>query len=224
MRERYTVTVTAVSDVKTVPGSGSPAQLRALLGALLDDSTDDVSDAELADMVQMSLQDYPASEAARRVLDVVFADVLTPGQRQSLAEDWDDHPAWEHYTDMTLHLRLFEAGIALQAAFPKAFEKPHAVRVTFEMAPSDADARALLDEPSPAFAARLLGPCAPNGILYRLFDEALDGQHFPEAASVVWHLDAQGEQWTIHGSRHWLGAYEVGQSATMKAGPDLPDA
>jgi len=100
-----------------------------------------------------------------------------------------------------------------------------AVRLTLRVEPQDDEARELLEgELTPACAARLVGPTAPNGILMRLFDDSLAGESFPEAPSVIWychwHTDGDAAVAILEGSEHWFGDAEPGPTVDVRAWPD----
>lgn len=226
MKGRFEVLVERVERIERLEGMWPPEQERGFLEQLLDDESGDIGDADVTEMLLMSLQDLEPHDAVEAILAYLIHvgrldSSLSAGSRAHLSHEWADTPQWEYHADIQQHCGLFEAGIIAYAAFPRRYPKPVARRIQISVTAKDDDGTALLSGPaSLALALRWVAPCAPNGILYRLFDESIEGDNFPEASHIAWEVSKEDGAFYVTGSGHWFSAIDPGQNASVRAGHD----
>ena len=211
---RYDVSVLELKKIHDLPDSWSDADYRALLGELEVDEIDDLSGADLLDILLMALQDLEPEEAADRVLAYKLQNRISRGSRQNLVEDLlDGGKPWEEWADLYLHARIFEASVLLYQVAPKLFPRPDCLRLRLRLGAREKEGREIFNQPpEPAFVARVLADgMDEKSILERLFDEQLVGREFPEADGIVWRAgfdeitaDGNAAILTVYSSQHWL--------------------
>lgn len=216
MKGEWDVAVLHVDPRASLPVTWSMAERRALLGMLLDD---EVPDDELDGMLELALSDGDDEEVIDAVLAVAFEDSVSEGARSDVVRDLiEGVRIWEHHPDLRHHRRLYEATSLLHGARPGVVMRPDLLRVQLGAVALDQGAEAMLvGDMSVQAVARLLGRGVPDGILYRLFDDAVDGDRFEDAPHVIWDVvlsereptgPAPSIMLTVTGSRHWLAALE----------------
>ncbi|MEZ4266195.1 MAG: hypothetical protein R3F39_07435 [Myxococcota bacterium] len=223
MKSRFKVTVERSEQVALCEGMWPVARRRELLAVLMGEAVE-CSESELDEMLQMALQDQDPVECGAQMLEFVFGDVMTPGQRDEISRDMAEEKPWEHGSHIEWHRGIFEAAYMVRRAHGGKVQKPTAVRLTLSVTALDDDAREAAEAPlTPAFAARLVAPVRPSSILMRLFDEAIEGRAFPDAPHVVWHCawaSPDASRATVQGSEHWFSQFEEGDTAELAAWPD----
>jgi hypothetical protein len=193
MKTAFKVQVLSFANIMEIAGTRTVDHYAALLDALEYGDQSDLSDGDKRDMCVLALQGLEPEEAAYQVLKHDMSDVLRDGQMRNIAGEMQDEKLWEEYSNSALHERLFTVGSLLYAAFPGVFPKPDAVRVELEVTALNAAAKALLTaSPHESFVVRLLADgMEPDAVLHRLYGDQLAGPSFPEAAEVVWIVNAQ---------------------------------
>lgn len=211
----FLVKVVELKKAYDLPNSWRDDDYRALLQRLEIEDVDELSSADLLDILLMALQDLGPEDAADAVLAHRLEDRITAGSRRNIVEDLlEGQRSWEEFADIALHAAIFTAAVLLYRAFPGSFAKPDLMKLTLRLQPRTAEARQVLESPpEAAFVTRLLADAMDeHSILERLFDEQLRAHAFPEAEGIVWqsHYDGQAEtgddavQLTVYSSEHWL--------------------
>lgn len=219
MAKRFDISVTGLDKVFEMPGIWTDKDYRQLASQLEVEDIDDISGADLLEMLLMALQDLEPREAADAVLAYKLQSSVKPGARQNIVQDLvEGQRPWEESADIKLHAPVFAAAVLLQKAFPKRFSKPDILRLTLLMNGLTPEASSILStQPEAAFVTRVLADAMDdNSILERLFDEQLASSSFPAAESIIWKADfseqSRGERssavLTVYSSKHWLGAME----------------
>ena len=209
---KYHVDVLELKEVHEIPGAWSKGHLLNLLSLIEYAEADAIPDEELKEMTAMALSDLEADEAAKAVLEVRFGDKLTSGQRQHLAEELKDDRLWEQYAEIGFHEELFNVGCMLNWAFSSEFPVPDMVKLRLKITAQNAPAIANVQKPTAAFIARLLtdGMDEHNAI-FRLFEENITSDAFPESEDIIWRFD-EGEfsaadnskEITVYTSWNWV--------------------
>ena len=203
-----------------MPGTWSDDDYRNLLAQLEVENVDDVSGADLLDIMLMTLQDMEPDDAADAVLAYKLQQSITAGSRQNIVQDLLEHQRpWEEAADIALHVRIFAAAVLLHKAFPASFSEPDMMKIILEVTALKPEARKVLSKPpQAAFGARMLADAMDtHSILERLFDEQLASHSFPEAEGIIWLAEISepvsagtpSVELTIYSSVQWLRAMET---------------
>jgi hypothetical protein len=208
----YKIDVEDLTKIHSLPESWIGADYKEILKLLEMEGIEDLEPAALSEYAIMALQDLTSEEAADLVIEYCLQDDISPGARTELAHDLKDGHPWEEHANIKLHSKIFRAAELLQAAFPKDFNKPAASLLVFKATPSDNDAREPFskDTPPDSLIVDILAHAqGEQGILYRLFEDEIEGEEFPEADSIIWHikcskLDESSWKLEVVSSNKWL--------------------
>jgi len=215
MTPLFRVKVLNFSNILEIDGARTLDQYASLLEAMDYGDQTGMSDDDRHEMCLMSLQDLGPEEAAYMILKHDIGDVLRDGQIRNMAVEMLDEKLWEEYADSSLHERLFSVGSLLYTAFPQVFPKPDAVCIRLDVTATNAAAGALLTPSlNESFLVRLLADgMDDHAALYRLYDNELKGQSFPDADQIVWitRINTRIEnslELDVISSGYWLDALE----------------
>jgi hypothetical protein len=212
MPNSYQVEVRELKEVHELPDGWTPANLVRLLHHLEYDDPESIAPEELKDMASLALSELEPEEAADRLMELRLGERLTGGQRRNMAEEMKDERLWEEYAEMSCHEELFNVACMLYWTFPALFPEPDVTRIRIHVAAMNADSEANLRSPTASFIARLLNDgMSDRNTIYRLFDEQIASNRFPEAEDVIWKFESHGYDateravaLTIHTSWHWV--------------------
>lgn len=206
----FTVERLSFQHLAELPTAWKNADYKALLAKMDYDNPDEIAAAELKAMCQMSLTDLEPAEAAKLVLDYLFADELKEGQIDQLAHQLQTEKLWEENPRLELHEGFFNATQLLYEAYNGKFPHPQAVEFKVKVTAADPADLAVFDEQPAAALLRLLAPgLSDSALLNRLFGEQLAGPAFAEAPHILWQA-TPGEQtatsvvFDVIGSDYWL--------------------
>ncbi len=206
----FTVERLSFQHLAELPTAWKDADYKALLTKMDYDNPDEIAAAELKAMCQMSLTDLEPAEAAKLVLDYLFADELKEGQIDQLAHQLQTEKLWEENPRLELHEGFFNATQLLYEAYNGKFPHPQAVEFKVRVTAADPADLAVFDEQPAAPLLRLLAPgLSDSALLNRLFGEQLAGPAFAEAPHILWQA-TPGEQtatsvvFDVIGSDYWL--------------------
>lgn len=219
MAKLFDISVVGLEKVFDMPGIWTDKDYHRLASQFEVEDIDDISGADLLEMLLMALQDLEPREAADAVLAYKLQTSAKPGVRQNIVQDLiEGQRPWEEAADIKLHAPVFAAAVLLQKALPKLFSKPDILRLTMQVSGLTPEANNILSNPpEAAFVTRVLADAMnENSILERLFDEQLASNSFPAAESIIWKADFSGQSLgqrssavlTVYSSDHWLGAME----------------
>lgn len=224
VKNQFQVRVQSFSILRELPGAWTSEVYRKLFEELDVEVGATESESDLRALCLMALQDLEPAEAAVAVLKVQTHGRLNDGQARNLSVEMLDEKKWEHYADMTLHESIFNAGSFLYEAFPSSFPEPDAVQTTLEITAANAPAKGCLARPMhESLLVRILADgMDARAILHRLFDEQLLTKSFPEAASIVWNVEANQVEPDVANvkvisSGYWLDALRDTQSYESNA-------
>jgi hypothetical protein len=212
MTPLFDVVITELKSVHDIPTAWTPAVYRHFLEQAEFEAIDEIDDADMGEMAIMALQDLEPEEAAEIVLATLLGDRLSKGVRQNLVHEMKEDALWEQYAQTSCHADLFLAGVVLYRAFPKLFTYPDIGRLTLTMTPVNELAKKQLAAGVTApFLARLLADAMDDhGLLKRLYEDQLAGNHFPTAQDIIWHTVMLGQQadgsvtYQLYSSWEWL--------------------
>lgn len=212
MNYRYKVEVLEFKEVHEMPTAWTPTDLLNLLNHLEYDDAASIPPEELKEMAAMALSELEPEEAAVKVLELRLGDRLNKGQRQNIADDLKEERLWEEYADISFHKELFNVGCMLNWAFPREFPEPDIVRICQNVKALNQQSSSNLQAATASFIARLLNDgMNEHNTIYRLFDERIDSNSFPEAADIIWEFEAQeysmedsSQSFTIYTSLNWV--------------------
>ena len=215
------------SILEEIEGSWTAADFRKLLASLELDDASGLDAAELREMCVLGLSELEPAAAATLLLQHRLSDALSKGQIQNAAHEMLDEKLWEEHADMPLHERFFHVGSLLYQAFPRVVPSPDAVECRVQVAAEGPEGVRLLNAPPhESLLVRWLADGMPDSApLNRLFGDAVRGEPFPEAESIVWisrsaPLDGSTREFQVIGSGYWLDALRETRSYASSARPD----
>ncbi len=210
MKKLFTVKRTSYKTITELPDSWSEQDYKNLLEIMEYDGIAELATQELKEMCLMSLTDNEPGDAAKIVLQYVFQDKLNKGQLDNLSNELLDEKLWEEYADLSMHENFFKVHQLLYDAFEGTFPHPEAVSFSVSVVGKDKGGLVVFDDYPEAPLLRLLVAGMPkNNLIYRLFDEQIDGEQFPEAKDIIWQLQTEKGQengllFNIISSGYWF--------------------
>jgi hypothetical protein len=193
LKYKYLVEVLEFTEVHEIPDAWTNNDFKALLNHIEFDDVEAIPEDELKDMALMALSDLEAEEAAIRLLELRFGDKLSKGQRQNLSEELKEDRLWEEYADIRFHEEIFNVSCVLFQAFPKVYSEGDIVMIRIKVQAANPLSEANLRKPSSAFIARLLNDgMDDSNMIYRLFDDQINSNRFPEAEHIIWKFEDGG--------------------------------
>ena len=174
------------------------------------DDAANLAPQELKEMCLMSLTDNEPEEAAKIVLEYVFKDRLTKGQIDNISNEILDEKMWEEYADLGLHEEFFNVNQLLYQAYSGKFPQPDAVKFQVKVTAVEKEGLSIFKHSPEAPLTRLLVAGMPkNTLIFRLFEEQVDGEDFKDAKDIIWQLKSEknGDQeiiFDIISSSYWF--------------------
>ncbi|MFT7030807.1 MAG: hypothetical protein ACJA2C_002207 [Marinoscillum sp.] len=193
MKNRYKVELLEMKEIHELPEAWGTTELLELLKSIDYQDAESIPADELKDMTAMALSDFEVLEAAEMLLSHRLGENLSKGQRKNLAAELKEDRIWEEYSELSFHKELFNVCTILHWAFPKKYAEPDIVRIQLKVTALNKVAITNLQKLDKSFVARLLndGMDAHN-IIYRLFDEQIASDEFPESEHIIWKLEELG--------------------------------
>lgn len=224
MPATFEVTIESVSEVHTLPGIWSAAELRQILNLAEFEDAARVEESELLDMVLMVLQDLGNQLAGELVLEAVFGDSMRPGVRQNLVDDLQQDEPWADYAVVAQQKGIFITVMLLQQAFPNRYDTAEAVRIRFTVRATSNSGTTEIAAARPGWLMRLLAcGMSETDVLPRLYEKELASGRFADADGMIWQcekiLDNEGTgqgrnscTFDLISSRLWLAPLSRGMS------------
>lgn len=192
MKKSFVVTRTSFKSLHELPNSWTEGDYKTLLDSIEYSDTSDLAAGDLREMCLMSLTDFEPEEAAKLVLQHVFGNRLTKGQVENLSNEMLDEKLWEEYADLSFHEDFFRAHQLLYYAFEDTFPYPEAIIFSVRVVAKEKNAFSIFDDYPEAPLLRLIVAGMPqNNLIYRLFDEQLEGSEFKEAEAIIWQIQME---------------------------------
>lgn len=226
----FHVEILAFKTVNELPDSWKKNDYLALLNSMDYANPEEIKDSELKEMCFMSLTDFELVEAAKIVLDYVINGRLTEGQIDNLSHEILTEKLWEEYPELSLHPDLFRATQLLYQAYNGKFPRTEAVEFQVKITSTQSGDLAIFEENPEAPIVRLLAAgMSDHSLVHRLFSDQLEGQHFEEAASILWQLnniasDESSITYDIVSSSYWLDDIKYADSYDAVTHVDAPVA
>lgn len=199
MNNKYQVTVEELKEIHELPNAWTQLQFKGLLEHIEYEGISEIADEELKEMTCLALSDFTPEEAEVKVLEFRLGDKLNKGQRLNIAEELRSERIWEEYAEIKLHEELFNVSCMLFWAFPRKFHEPDIIRVKLSVRSINSASEINLKKPTAAFIARLLNDgMDEHNTIYRLFEDSLTSNAFPEAEDIIWSFEDLGYQETDH--------------------------
>lgn len=226
MPNKFNVTPERSVSISEIPGDWTTKDFREILRLTDYGAIGDLSDNDIRDMALMSLADLPKNESAELLMNYVFPeDALTPGQVQNASHEMEDEKLWEEYPEPAKHRNFYRVASLLYVAYNGGFPKPDARRLTVSVKPNK-EAKALMEQPTPAFVLRLLAAGMDgHALLHRLYEDELTGEHFDAAVNIVWSVTSTPNEdgsytFDVLSSDYWLEAFDPNGTYECVAYPD----
>ncbi|WP_281542576.1 hypothetical protein [Maribacter aestuarii] len=192
MNKLFDIKRTSYKTITELPDSWSEQDFKHLLKVMEFDGIADLAPEELREMCLMSLTDNEPEDAAKIVLEYVFKGKLNKGQVENLSNELLDEKLWEEYADLSMHENFFKVHQLLYNAFEGTFPHPEAVSFSISVSAKEKGTSAYFDDYPEAPLLRLLVAGMPqNNLIYRLFDEQIDGETFKEARDIIWKMQME---------------------------------
>lgn len=214
MQAKFTVQIENFSKINKISNAWSNEDYHALMAIMdLDEGLEGMDDAELREMCMMSLNDLQPDEAANVVFTHLFS-AETPGKIEQLSHDMLDNRLWEEYSDCLYHERFFSAYALLREAFNGIFAQPTGVEMTINVTGENSDDLAIFDQSLHSSIVRLLASgLSEDALIYRLYEEQIQGEQFPQAPGIVWRLEQLADngltrQFGLVSSYFWFDKFE----------------
>lgn len=189
----FTVKCLSFETIQEFPNSWAEKDFEELLKLMPDKSPTVTSQIGLKETVLVSLNTYDYEEAAKIILDYVFAGRLTKGQILSISNEMLEEKSWEEQPDLSIHKELFIANQLLYQAFSGQFPYPDAVQFRVSIkANEEKNGIAIFDHYPEATLIRLLVAAMPaDNLIFRLFEEQVAGTEFKDAKDIIWQLRSE---------------------------------
>lgn len=176
-------------SIHELPNSWNNQNYSDLLDLMEYDGTSELAQEELKDMCLMSLTDNEPEDAAKIVLEYIFKNKLNKGQIENLSNEILEEKMWEEYADMSMHEELFNVSQLLYQAYNGKFPYPEAVLFQVKVtANSKDDFLVFNDFPEASLIRLLMQGMSENTLIYRLFEEQIEGRQFKDAKDIIWQL------------------------------------
>ncbi|WP_297696304.1 hypothetical protein [uncultured Eudoraea sp.] len=175
--------------IRELPNSWSEEDYKNLLELMDYSDTSQLAANEIKELSLMSLTDNEPEDAAKIVLEYTFGNRLSKGQIHNLSNEMLNEKLWEEYADLSLHEELFNVNQLLYEAFNGKFPHPEAIKFVVKITAKDKNAFTVFNGSTEAALIRLLVAGMPeNTLIYRLFEEQVDGEEFKEAIDIIWQF------------------------------------
>jgi len=175
--------------IHELPNSWTGQDYESLLEIMDYGDTTELLPKELKEMCLMSLTDNEPEDAAKIVLEYVFKNRLTKGQVENIANEMIEEKLWEEYADLSLHEEFFNVNQLLYQAYNGKFPYPEAVKFQVKIAAKNNSAFTIFRSFPEASLIRLLVSGMPkNTLIYRLFEEQVEGEEFKDAEDIIWQF------------------------------------
>lgn len=192
MKYLFQVELLKFVKIRELPNSWTGEDYLAFLELMDYGDPADIPAEELKETCLMFLSDNEPEEAAEIVLKYIFGDRLTKGQIANLSNEMLDEKMWEEYADLSMHEEFFKGHQLLYEAYNGRFPYPEAVTFQVKVMAKQSEGLSIFKEDPEAPLIRLLiGGMPDNTLIYRLFDENIEGDEFKDARDIIWQLNME---------------------------------
>ncbi len=210
MKASFNVVKLKFVSIQELPNSWNQQKYLDLLDLMDYGDTSELTPEELKEMCLMSLTDNDPEDAAKIVLEYVFKDRLSNGQIENLSSEMLDEKIWEEYADLSLHEEFFNVNQLLYEAFNGKFPHPEAIMFQVKVTGTTNDGISVFNDFSESALIRLLVKGLPkNTLIYRLFEEQVEGEDFKDAKDIIWQLTSEKKSdkeviFSVISSAYWF--------------------
>lgn len=210
MKTSFKVEPLKFITIQELPNSWNDQKYLELLQLMDYADTSELKSEELKEMCLMSLTDNMPEDAAKILLEYIFKNELNKGQIDNLSIEMLDEKMWEEYADISMHEDFFNVAQLLYQAFNGKFPNPKAIMFQVKVtANSKEDLSVFYDFPEASLIRLLVKGLTENTLIYRLFEEQIEGHEFSDAKDIIWQLtiEKKGEReliFNIISSSYWF--------------------
>jgi hypothetical protein len=200
---KYLVKINDVKSTDELEGAWNNEDYKELLAKFEYPDAEQLKTTELKEYLFMAISDFEPNEAAAILLDYKLSDKLTEGQIDNLSHEMLRAKVFENYSEIDLHLDLFNINQLLYKAYNGKFPRGKVNIVQFELTGDNNIPEELTKET--ALKALSYG-LSENNLINRLLSDQLEGlKSFPEAEGIVWDLHNKGNNlYALTISEKWL--------------------
>lgn len=192
MKSSFKVERLHFKTIHELPNAWTNQDFTNLLEIMEYSDVSELKPEELKEMCMMSLTDHEPEDAAKIVLAYIFNDRLNKGQIENISNEMIDEKMWEEYADLSLHEAFFNVNQLLYEAFNGKFPRPEAVKFQVKVTGTQKEGmRVFKAFPEAPLIRLLVGGMPQNTLIYRLFEEQVDGDQFTDAKDIVWQLNIE---------------------------------
>tara|TARA_R110001632_G_scaffold19898_1_gene59812 strand:+ start:10664 stop:11350 length:687 start_codon:yes stop_codon:yes gene_type:complete len=189
MKTSFKVEKLKFVSIEELPNSWSNQNYSDLLDLMDFDGISELEPEELKEFCLMSLADNEPEDAAKIVLTYIFKNRLSKGQIDNLSNEMLDEKMWEEYADISMHEDFFNINQLLYQAYNGKFPNPKAVMFQVKVTAKSKEDLSIFNNFPEASLIRLLVRGLPeNTLIYRLFEEQIEGLKFKDAKDIIWQL------------------------------------
>lgn len=192
MKTSFKVEKLKFVSIEELPNSWSNQNYSDLLDLMDFDGTSELKPEELKEFCLMSLADNDPEDAAKIVLTYIFKNRLSKGQIDNLSNEMLDEKTWEEYADISMHEDFFNINQLLYQAYNGKFPNPKAVMFQIKVTTNSKEELSIFNNFPEASLIRLLVRGLPDStLIYRLFEEQIEGLNFKDAKDIIWQLTSE---------------------------------
>jgi len=231
MNKEFNVEIVSFLNISEIENAWMADDYIALLSMMdiAEDELGGMDESELKEMCLMSLNDFEHHESAKFLLTYIFKDEITDGKIDQLSHQMVENNLWEEHSDPAYHWSLFNAYGLLRKAYNGIFAEPTGVKFRIKITANKKGDFEIFDSSLHAVIVRLLSNgLNENAILNRLYEEQINGEHFPDAKNILWILKEisiteKERQYEITSSDLWFGELENVARFDAKTHPDTEE-
>lgn len=189
MKTSFKVEKLKFVSIEELPNSWCNQNYSDLLDLMDFEDISELEPEELKEFCLMSLAGNEPEDAAKIVLTYIFKNRLSKGQIDNLSNEMLDEKMWEEYADISMHEDFFNINQLLYQAYNGKFPNPKAVMVQVRVAAKSKEDLSIFNNFPEASLIRLLVRGLPDStLIYRLFEEQIEGFKFKDAKDIIWQL------------------------------------
>jgi hypothetical protein len=192
MKPKFEIEIKSFKTIHSLPESWTKKDLLKILELSDFDADDTCSETDLYDYLSMAFDDIEPEVAAEIVLTYVFGNRLNKNQISEIALEMQEENLWEEYGDMSLHEELFKVTSLLYHAYNGKFPHPDAADVVVHIKAINHDGEVALKTLDEVLISRVLAKgMTEHAVIYRLFQDNIEGGDWPEAKDIIWQFKAE---------------------------------
>tara|TARA_R110002050_G_scaffold261556_1_gene401575 strand:+ start:32455 stop:33141 length:687 start_codon:yes stop_codon:yes gene_type:complete len=210
MKTFFKVEKLKFNSIQELPNSWNNQNYSDLLDLMDFGDTSELTPEELKEFCLMTLADNEPEDAAKIVLEYIFKNKLNKGQIENISIEMLDEKMWEEYADLSMHEDFFNVTQLLYQAYNGKFPTPKAVMFQVKVtANSKEELSVFNDFPEAPLIRLLVKGLSENTLIYRLFEEQVEGFKFKDAKDIIWQLTIEKKEektllFNVISSTYWF--------------------